>query len=236
MKKTKPIIGILATSNYMLTNDTFKDTYRYGNNYIKKIYDNGAIPLLIPYYDDKVITESLDMCDGLILPGGDRVLKTNFEVIDYFVKHKKPILGICLGMQTLAMYSVNLDKEKRIIKKIDTNQDHWPIELLRDNNTSLAHKDYIAKDSKLYQIFNQEEIEVNSVHHHTITEVGKMFKVSIKSSDGLIEGIEYTGDDNFIVGVQFHPEILPQYNNLFKEFIRNCQKWKIIFFKDSFFN
>ena len=224
MINKKVVIGILATSNYMVTNDTFKDTYRYGNNYIRKIYENGAIPLLIPFCDEKVIKESLDVCDGLILPGGERVRPVNFEVIDYFVKNKKPILGICLGMQTLAMYSVNLDKEERIIKKIDNGVDHWPIELLRDNNEALAHIDYIDKDSKLYKIFGQEKIEVNSVHHNTITEVGKMFRVSIKSSDGLIEGIEYVKDDNFIIGLQFHPEILPQFNNVFKEFIRNCQK------------
>ncbi len=224
IRNKKVVIGILATSNYMVTNDTFKDTYRYGNNYIKKIYENGAIPLLIPFCDEKVIKESLEMCDGLILPGGERVRPVNFEVIDYFVKNKKPILGICLGMQTLAMYSVNLDKEERIIKKIDNGVDHWPIELLRDNNEALAHTDYIDKDSKLYKIFSQEKIEVNSVHHNTITEVGKMFSVSIKSSDGLIEGIEYIKDDNFIIGLQFHPEILPQFNNVFKEFIRNCQK------------
>ena len=88
----------------------------------------------------------------------------------------------------------------------------------------MAHYDYIDKDSKLYKIFGQEKIEVNSVHNNTITEVGKMFKVSIKSEDGLIEGIENIDDNNFIVGVQFHPEILPQFNNLFKEFIRNCLK------------
>ena len=51
----KPIIGIVATSNYNLTNDTFADTYRYGNNYIKAIIENGGVPLLIPYVDDKVI-------------------------------------------------------------------------------------------------------------------------------------------------------------------------------------
>ncbi len=224
MKNKKAVIGILATSNYMVTDDTFKDTYRYGNNYIKKVYENGAIPLLIPFYDEKIIIESLEMCDGLILPGGERVRPVNFEVIDYFVKNKKPILGICLGMQTLAMYSVNLDKEKRIIKKIDSKVNHWPIELLRNNNDSLAHKVIVDKNSKLYEIFKKEKMNVNSVHRNTVTEVGSMFIVSIKAEDNLIEGIEYVKDDNFIVGVQFHPEILPQFNNLFKEFIKNCQK------------
>lgn len=226
MDNRKPIIGILPTSNYLQTDDPFKDTYRYGNNYIKRIVDNGGVPYLIPYVDDKIIKDTIEMCDGLILPGGNRVVKSNFDVIDYFYKNNKPILGICLGMQTLAMYSVNIENNelKRIIKKIDNGVDHWPVELYRDNVSSLAHKVIVDKESKLYEIFKLEEMEVNSVHKCTITDVGSKFKVSIKSNDGLIEGIEYDGDDKYIIGVQFHPEVLDQYNNLFKEFIYRCKK------------
>ena len=221
----KPVIGILATSNYKLTDDTFADTYRYGNNYIKKIVENGGIPLLIPYVDDEVINDTLDMCDGLLLPGGNRVMASGLRVVDYFYNKKKPILGICLGMQTLAMYSVNKDREesKRIIKVIDNGVNHWPIELLRDNNDALAHKLNVIKDTKLFNLLGKEEIMVNSVHRCTITEVGTEFKISAYSEDGLIEGIEYSGNDRFILGVQFHPEVLPQYNIIFEEFIKKCK-------------
>lgn len=225
MDNRKPIIGILPTSNYLQTDDPFKDTYRYGNNYINKIVENGGIPCLIPYVNDEIIIDTLEMCDGLLLPGGNRVVKSNFDVIDYFYKNNKPMLGICLGMQTLAMYSVNIEQDnKRIIKTIDNGVDHWPIELFRDNVSSLAHKVNINKNTKLYDVFKLEEMEVNSVHKCTITEVGSKFRVSIKSSDGLIEGIEYNGDDKYIIGVQFHPEVLDQYNNIFKEFINRCKK------------
>ena len=226
MENKKPVIGILPTSNYMLTNDTFADTYRYGNNYIKKIVDNGGIPLLIPYVNDEIIQDTLEVCDGLLLPGGNRVTKTNLEVVDYFYKNNKPILGICLGMQTLAMYSVNKDREesKRIIKTIDNGVDHWPVELYRENNDQVVHKVKIDKDTKLFEIFGKEEIDVNSVHKYTITEVGKDFKVSATSEDGLIEGIECIFDEKFVVGVQFHPEVLPQYNEIFKEFVKRCKK------------
>lgn len=221
----KPVIGILATSNYNLTNDTFADTYRYGNNYIKVIVENGGIPFLIPYMDDNVIYDSLDFCDGLLLPGGNRVLASGLEVVDYFYKNNKPILGICLGMQTLAMYSVNKDREesKRIIKVIDNGVNHWPFELYRENNDQLAHKIRINTDTKLFEILGDEELMVNSVHRCTITEVGNDFRISAYSDDGLIEGIEYKNDDKFIVGVQFHPEVLSQYNVIFKEFIERCK-------------
>lgn len=226
MNNRKPIIGIVATSNYMLTNDSFADTYRYGNNYINKIYLNGGVPLLIPLVDDKVILESLEMCDGLLLPGGNRVLPSTLEIIDYFYKHNKPILGICLGMQELAMYSVNKESncEKKVIKVNDNGVNHWPNDIFRDNNEELAHMVRIDKDSKLYEIFKNEEIMVNSVHKCTVTEVGSEFKVSIISEDGLIEGIEYINDDKFVIGVQFHPEVLPQYNKLFEVFVEKCKK------------
>lgn len=219
----KCIIGVLATSNYMVTDDSFMDTYRFGNNYIKKIVENGAVPLLIPYVNEQVIEESLEMCDGLLLPGGTRIRPVDFEVIDYFYKRNKPILGICMGMQSIAMYSLN---NKRIIKKIDNGVDHWPVDVKRDNVDVLIHKDYVTINSKLYDILGSEEIMVNSLHHNTITEVGNDFDITIKSEDGLIEGIEYNKDDKFIIGVQFHPEILPQFNNLFKIFIEECQKRK----------
>ncbi len=225
MIKNKPVIGILATSNYLLTNDTFKDTYRYGNNYIKKIIENDAIPLLIPLCDDQIIADTLILCDGLLLPGGNRVLPVNFQIVDYFYENKLPILGICLGMQTIAMYSVNLEqKNKRIIKQIDTGTNHWPIELTRTNNTDLAHNVYIKENTKLHSIFKKSEMKVNSVHKNTITEVGSNFIVSITSEDGLIEGIEYKNNDRFIIGTQFHPEIIPEFNDIFKTFIKECHK------------
>ena len=224
MLKGKPVIGILATSNYMLTDDTFQDTYRYGNNYVKKIVENGGIPYFIPYMDEQVIEDTLDICDGLLLPGGDRVRPAAFLVIDYFYKANKPILGICLGMQTLAMYSVKLDnREDVVLKRIDNGVDHHPVELLRNNNDTLAHKVFINEDTKIYQILGQKEVMVNSVHKSTVIDVGSKFIITIKSEDGLIEGLEYKGDDKFILGVQFHPEILSQFNNIFKVFINKCK-------------
>ena len=190
----KIIIGILGTSEYMKTNDAFYDVYKYSNNYIKKIVENDAVPLLIPLVDDKLIEETLDMCDGLLLPGGSYIKEVNFKVIDYFYQRKKPILGICMGMQTLAMYSVNIE-----------------------------NKDYVNEDSLLYKILDRKEIIVNSLHHNTITEVGSKFKVVAYSEDNLIEAIEYNGSDRFVLGVQFHPEVLPQYNNIFKTFISRCK-------------
>lgn len=222
----KPVIGILPTSNYMMTNDTFADTYRFGNNYIKKIVENGGVPLLIPLCDEKVILETLEMCDGLLLPGGNRVRPFHFEIIDYFYQHRKPILGICLGMQALAMYSVNIENKepKIILKRIDNGVDHWPVEITRANNEQLVHKDKVAEGTKLFSIFGKEEIEVNSVHKSTVTEVGSSFLVSIRSFDGLIEALNMVEMIDLLLEYNFIPKFFLSFIHFFLFLFRNVKK------------
>lgn len=225
--KRKPIIGILPFSCYMGTNDSFADKYCYGNNYVKKIVENDGIPYFIPLCDDKIINyELLDMCDGLLLQGGNKIKKFSLEVIDYFYKKDKPILGICLGIQTLGLYSIygiDLSYEDEIIVKLDEENSHYPKQVFRDNEEILAHNNFIKCDTKLFEIFKQDIINVNSLHRYALKKVGKDFIVSMRAEDGIIEGIE-SKDKRFIVGVQFHPEILSQYNCLFKKFIEECKR------------
>ena len=219
----KPIIGVLPTSTYLESEDSFKDHYRYSNNYINKIIECGGIPYLIPLCNNEIIIECLHNVDGLLLPGGSKVLKANLEIVDYCYKNRIPMLGICLGMQTLAMYSVNkdLDTHKKILKDIDG---HWPLHINRENEKTLVHNDILVKDSKLYSILKKDNIMVNSLHKHCITKVGKEFRVSARSNDNIIEGIEYIDDDRFIMGIQFHPEVLTIYDEIFKVFIHKCKK------------
>lgn len=223
----KPIIGILPNSEYMMSEDSFKDTYRYGNNFVKKIIENGGIPYFIPLFNNEVIYDVLDNCDGLLLPGGNKILQANLDIVDYFYKKKKPMLGICLGMQTLASYSVSVSKEveDKVVVLIENGINHW-YEVTRDSECLMVHKDYIEDNTILFDILKQKEIMVNSIHRYMAKGVGKDFVVSAVSEDGIIEGIEGKDKSHFVVGIQFHPEVLPQYNEIFKRFIDECKMSK----------
>ena len=223
----KIVIGIMPTSSYLDNDDSFADTYRYPNNYVKKIIENGAEPYFIPLINNEIINDTLNKCDGLLIPGGNKIFKYTFPIIDYFYKNKKPILGICLGMQALAMYSVNLEKEEKILKKIDTNINHWPFDVNRINEKTLVHNIIINEKSYLYKLLNTKTIKVNSLHNYTITKVGSNLSVGALSEDSVIEEIEYIKDGYYILGTQFHPEVMDDMDIIFKDFINYCEKRQI---------
>jgi putative glutamine amidotransferase len=50
------------------------------------------------------------------------------------------------------------------------------------------------------------EAEINSSHHQAIDKPGNNLRVTARAADGTIEGVEWTGDSNWVAGVQWHPE------------------------------
>ena len=62
---------------------------------------------------------------------------------------------------------------------------------------------------------------MNTTHHQAIRDLAPGFEVSARAPDGTIEAIEPTNDD-YVVGVQWHPEKLPPPDNqeLFNDLVR----------------
>lgn len=81
------------------------------------------------------------------------------------------------------------------------NSSHWQ----EDNYDKPIHSVNIKKDTKLFEIFNKECIDVNSMHHQGVKELGSGLRISAVDQNGLIEAVEAI-DQSFIVGVQWHPE------------------------------
>ncbi len=167
------------------------------------IYDNGALPIGIKNTN---ILNYLDLCDGFILQGGSDIDPDNYQVIEILKKHNKPLLGICLGMQEMAMYY------QGIMTDIPNHL----------NNT---HQIIIKKDSLLHNILNKDKIIVNSRHKSAIKKTNLF--VSSYSSDNIIESIE-DSTCTFFLGLEWHPENIylsdSNARKIFKYFIQICQK------------
>lgn len=225
----KPIIGIVIRSEL----EQEKSIFKLSNEYLDAIIKAGGIPLLIPgtnrnQEETEKLTEEerndyiriLSLCDGFLVTGGTTFQDTDQILCEYAYFNDLPYLGICLGMQLLGHMSYF--KEAKVVDKTVENKTE-----INHNQPDkrYVHKNKILK-SKLKEILQVEEIEVNSRHQYHI-EKRDDFLVSSLSEDGLIEAIEIP-NRKFMIGVQWHPESMITYDNrmfsLFKEFIKQCKK------------
>ena len=116
-------------------------------------------------------------------------------------KNNIKTLAICRGNQLLNVYKKGtLYQDLNDAGFTDIKHDK-PFEDARSH----IHDIEINNDSKLYSLFQKTTISVNSIHHQGIDLLGKDLKITAKSSDGVIEGIETTNQWEAI-GIQWHPE------------------------------
>ena len=209
----QPVIGI--TGNY-------EDlTCKLGQGYYQSVVAAGGVPVIIPpVADTDTIVNTLSRIDGLILSGGGdfNPLWTGEEpstklgginkerdlpellITRLAYNRQIPMLGICRGIQTLAIAlggEVDQDISDKGTVKHSQNADR----------SEPTHSVTIAPDSILAQLYNDERIAVNSFHHQAVKAAGNQFRVVAKAADGIIEAIEST-EFKSILGVQWHPECL----------------------------
>lgn len=201
----KKIIGIIPSTLGFNTNNPFDDKYYVQNTYIERL-NKISLPLIIPPTNLSINKETLDICDAYLLIGGKNIHKYHFEVIDYALKTNKKLLGICLGMQAIGMYSNNDYKEKTLYKI----NNHYFDNITHKNKELLIHDIEIQPNSTLSKLLGKQ-IKVNSIHNYTLKYITPPFKVTAKHNN-IIEAIEYKN----IIGVQFHPELMSNTDKLFE--------------------
>ncbi len=210
----RPVIGI--TANY--SNGDTSLCERYYN----QIVAAGGVPMLIPPVADKdVIINSLDRIDGLLLSGGGdynplwcgeepspnlhgiNAMRDLPELLITRLAYNRqiPMLGICRGIQTLAMaldgeVAQDISEEGKVIKHSQNADRSEP-----------THSVNIAEDTMLMDIYNNVKIHVNSFHHQAVRKPGKRFRIAAMAPDGVIEAME-SCEHRAIMGVQWHPEWL----------------------------
>ena len=238
----KKIIGITSNTVSNIDVPYFQHCklIRVFSDYTDAVIKVGALPIIIPFTTDKnILDEYMDMIDGLIITGGydinplryneephNKLEEISLEMDEYeFYLVEKAreksigVLGICRGHQLLNVaYGGSLYQD---ISLIDG-------EVLKHRQEGLCyfptHSIEINKESVLYEILGEEAV-VNSFHHLAIKDLADGFIVSAVSKDGVIEAIE-NNDDSFVMGIQWHPECLAEYDQkmlaIFRKFIEKC--------------
>lgn len=192
-------------------------------------YDCGA-KVEIEWIDSELITDEnvedmLKYCDAVVVPGGfgHRGVEGKIATAKYCRENNLPFLGICLGMQIAVIeYARNVcGFEDANSREFDENSTHRVIDFLPDQHDEInmggtlrlgAYPCSVQKDTKMYECYQDTYImerhrhryEFNNDFRDTLKEHGLV--ISGTSPDGYIVETVEVADNDFYVGVQYHPE------------------------------
>lgn len=227
----KPLIGITCNYDYRDTigiasgmGNAGQDRNFLAGDYIYGIERAGGIPVIIPQYESFEDAKALlDRLDGIIISGGHDVGPENYgafpkgycgiimpkrdaqdiAVVRYMLlEKKKPLLGICRGIQ-----AVNVACGGTLYQDLEKEGGFEPHSGDKYPRNVGWHSVSLDESSRLHKIYGSAELRVNSFHHQAVKEPGKGFRITAYSSDGVPEAIEYEGE-SFGVAVQWHPEAM----------------------------
>jgi putative glutamine amidotransferase len=137
--------------------------------------------------------------------------RTDFALLDHAFAERKPVLAICYGIQSLNVF-LGGSLVQDIPSELHTQIQHpWN---RKEGAPEPFHSVRIEAGSRLAQLASAEDVRVNSSHHQSILEPGRDLRVIARAADGVIEAVEWTGDANWITGVQWHPERMVETDSL----------------------
>jgi putative glutamine amidotransferase len=152
--------------------------------------------------------------------------RTDFALLDHALTEHKPVLAICYGTQSLNVF-LGGSLIQDIPSEVRTQIRHpWTG---RDQGVPEPfHPVHFEPGSRLAQSAAANEATANSSHHQSILEPGRNLRIAARAADGVIEGVEWTGDANWVTGAQWHPERMaetdPLAQGLFRDLVMAARR------------
>lgn len=223
-RKKKVTIGLVG--KYVALHDAYlsvAEALRHAGYALEAFVD-------IKWIDSETVTEEnvaevLSDCSGVIVPGGfgNRGIEGKIVTAKYCRETNLPYLGICLGMQIavieFARHKAGLEKANS--DEFDKESPYKVINFLPDQNDETAkggtlrlgaYPCKIKDDTQMYRCYKQTEIferhrhryEFNNDFRDILSKAG--LKISGTSPDDYIVETVEVPENDFYIGVQFHPE------------------------------
>lgn len=166
------------------------------------------------------VRKKIENCDAVLLPGSRADVDpqkyhalrnektaepdTKRDVVDRLLledayRARKPVLGVCYGLQSL-----NVFRAGTLVQHIESLVDHNA-----GRSVANAHAVEVDRGSRLAEIVGgpQQQIAVNSSHHQSADVAGEGLRIAARCpEDGVVEALEGTNPDHFVLAVQWHPE------------------------------
>ncbi len=215
----RPLVLLTATTESLRG----RSRVRVNEAYTDALSAVGLVPLILPPIEASIATTALDGVAGLVLTGGEDIGPEHFGQAphpamgtphaardEYEIAlsraardRRVPTLAICRGAQI-----VNVALGGTLIQDIPSLRPSAANHDLSARRTERVHEIAIERDSSLAGVVGDTSITVNSSHHQSIDAVAKGLRGSATSPDGVIEAVEPTSKDWWMIAVQWHPEEL----------------------------
>ena len=236
-RKPVPACTVAVTASIRRDGDTSR--VRLTAAYVTALERAGLIPLIVPPLSSAAAAASvLNSVAGLVLTGGEDVDPARYgekrhekvrsvnvardateaALIEAARDRGMPVLAICRGIQIL-----NVALGGTLVQDIPS-QCQTPIDHDDEGaRNARTHEVDIEPDSLIARAVGAQHVTVNSFHHQSVKRVAEGMRVTARSPDGVIEGIESANEDWWVMGVQWHPEEMtdsaePWDRGLFKAF------------------
>jgi putative glutamine amidotransferase len=210
---------------------------RLNEAYVAAVSAAGLVPLIVPPLAGADVDAILAAVRGLVLSGGEDVAPREYGAADagsqppHLLRDatelalarrarelRLPTLAICRGLQV-----TNVALGGTLVQDIPT---HLPKAANHDQSErrrERVHDVTLEAGSAMARAIGATRIAVNSSHHQSLDRVASGLRVVGTAPDGVVEAAEWTGDDWWMLGVQWHPEELvgtaePWDRNLFAAF------------------
>jgi putative glutamine amidotransferase len=195
-------------------------------NYEDAVRKAGGEPVLVSLSDRAEQQRLIPTLDAYVLPGSPADVEpaeygaqnsglsapadlpreqADRAILAHAFAEKKPVLAICYGCQLLNVYlGGTLIQDVRW--ELGTVTAHRKKDLSPEPKDDPIHGAKFEPESRLAEIAASEKAKINSSHHQAIAKPGKSLRITGRATDGVIEAVEWTGDANWVIGVQWHPE------------------------------
>ena len=189
--------------------------------YTDALANAGLRPYVLPVFGADDADAMLEGMAGLVLTGGEDVdpalygdrphpklgdVHAGRDAFEIALLHAArarslPTLAICRGIQV-----ANVALGGTLVQDLPSE---WPGAIAHDGDwarTARVHEIAVLPDARLAYALGATALTVNSFHHQAIARAADGLRVVARAPDGVIEGVEWTADDWWMLGVQWHPE------------------------------
>jgi len=137
--------------------------------------------------------------------------RTDFTLLEHALTAGKPLLAICYGIQSLNVF-LGGSLVQDIPTELGTTICHSPDEDEFPNGMETPDPIHAAQieTGRVLTLAGAARANINSSHHQSVLDPGRGLRVTASAPDGVVEAVEWTVDKNWVVGVQWHPERMPE--------------------------